>query len=242
MTRDGKRADIDFDYRSSKFPVALINGHLTASNSDIRAGSNDERHNDRWAGVSNWWRTLLGLPLGGGRPEGEADPVFNSPPRTKENAKPAVAIHDFLQVWLVDKKPGEIITSFSDTALSCMELEQGRAVDRGVARFSMFMGLRQANETIGAITDLSQAVVSVPLNKPELRMIDQPYKSQFALYDVREDLAERFNCANRLDPSQMSTKAAKSVAFGKYVGAIFLPQDCAGAERRDSRNVVGETE
>jgi hypothetical protein len=34
ISRDGKRADIDVDYRSSKFPAALINGHLTASNSE----------------------------------------------------------------------------------------------------------------------------------------------------------------------------------------------------------------
>src|SRR4030095_5225950 len=78
ISRDGKRADIDVDYRSSKFPAALINGHLTASNSDIRAGNNDERHNDRWAGVSNWWRSLLGLPLGGDRPEEEQERLHSS--------------------------------------------------------------------------------------------------------------------------------------------------------------------
>jgi hypothetical protein len=232
ITRDGKRADIDVDYRSSKFPVALINGHLNSSNSDIRAGNNDERHNKTWAGVSNWWRSLLGLPLGGGdRPE-EEEARLDSPPRTKENAKPAVAIHDFLQAWLVDRKPQEVIGYFSETAFSCMELEQGRPVDRGVARFSMFVGLREINEKIGTVTDLSQVVVGVPLNKPELRAIDQSYKNEFALYDVREDLAERFNCANRLDPSQVSAKAAKSTAFGKYVGAVFYlktPQGVKGA-------------
>jgi hypothetical protein len=231
ITRDGKRADIDVDYRSSKFPVALVNGHLSSSNSDIRAGNNDERHNNQWAGVSNWWRSLLGLPLGSDQPD-EEEASLTSPPRTKENAKPAVAIHDFLQVWLVDRKPQEVIGYFSDTAFSCMELEQGRPVDRGVVRFSMFMGLRQINEKIGTITDLSQVVVGVPLNRPQLREIEQPYKSQFALYDVREDLAEHFSCANRLDPSQMSTKAAKSMSFGKYVGAVFYlktPQGVKGA-------------
>jgi hypothetical protein len=40
LTRDGKRADIDVDYRSSKFPNALVNGHLRAANSDVRAGNN----------------------------------------------------------------------------------------------------------------------------------------------------------------------------------------------------------
>ncbi len=37
MSRDNKLADIDVDYRSSGFPKALVNGHLTASNSDVRA-------------------------------------------------------------------------------------------------------------------------------------------------------------------------------------------------------------
>src|SRR5262252_9422130 len=62
ITKDGKRGDIDVDYRSSKFPAALINGHLTASNSDVRAGNNDERHNQNWAGFPSWWRGFLGLP------------------------------------------------------------------------------------------------------------------------------------------------------------------------------------
>ena len=41
---DGRLADVDVDYRSSSFPVMLFNGHLSASNSDVRAGNNAERH------------------------------------------------------------------------------------------------------------------------------------------------------------------------------------------------------
>ncbi len=62
-TKDGKRGDIDVDYRSNKFPASLVNGHLTAANSDVRAGDNDVRHNQTWSGLSNWWRGFLGLPL-----------------------------------------------------------------------------------------------------------------------------------------------------------------------------------
>ena len=40
MSEDGLQADIDVDYRSSGSPQSLFNGHLTASNSDIRAGEN----------------------------------------------------------------------------------------------------------------------------------------------------------------------------------------------------------
>ena len=62
LTRDHMRADVDVDYRSSKFPKAVVNGHLTASNSDVRAGNNLERHDSRWAGLSGWWQSLFGLP------------------------------------------------------------------------------------------------------------------------------------------------------------------------------------
>jgi hypothetical protein len=220
VTKDGKRADIDVDDRSSKFPVALVNGHLTASNSDIRSGNNDDRHNNRWAGVSNWWHSLLGLPLSGSEREEEA-PVLPREPKIKDKAPPADAVQDFLHSWLVDQKPGEAVAYISDAALPCMELEQGGTIDRGVARFKMLMGLHQINQQIGKITDLSEAVVAVPIKDPRGHALEQPYKSQFALYDVREDLAEEFMCNNRLDPSRASDKAAHSKAFGKYVGAVF---------------------
>ena len=37
------------DYRTSGFPSALFNGHLTAQNSDVRAGNNYQGHLQRWA-------------------------------------------------------------------------------------------------------------------------------------------------------------------------------------------------
>ncbi len=62
-SQDGRRADIDVDYRTSGFPAALFNGHLTAQNSDVRAGNNYDGHLQRWAGLSNWWHNLFGLPV-----------------------------------------------------------------------------------------------------------------------------------------------------------------------------------
>ena len=56
---DGRHADIDVDYRSSSFPLGLFNGHLTASNSDVRAGNNYDRHINRWTGFQNWWRSFF---------------------------------------------------------------------------------------------------------------------------------------------------------------------------------------
>ena len=44
VAEDGLSADIDVDYRTSKAPQSLFNGHLTSSNSDVRAGDNARRH------------------------------------------------------------------------------------------------------------------------------------------------------------------------------------------------------
>ena len=60
---DGRLADVDVDYRSSVFPVSLFNGHLSAANSDVRAGDNAERHAGRWSGFQNWWRSFFGSNL-----------------------------------------------------------------------------------------------------------------------------------------------------------------------------------
>jgi hypothetical protein len=58
IAQDGRLADVDVDYRSSSFPGMLFNGHLSAANSDVRAGDNAERHAARWTGFQNWWRLL----------------------------------------------------------------------------------------------------------------------------------------------------------------------------------------
>lgn len=56
ISRGRRMADIDVDYRSESFPKALFSGHLTAANSDVRAGNNLDRHDDRWQGLNGWWR------------------------------------------------------------------------------------------------------------------------------------------------------------------------------------------
>jgi hypothetical protein len=218
-TRDGKLADIDVDYRSSKFPVFLINGHLSASNSDVRAGNNDERHNGQWTGYSSWWRGFLGLPLLDRGSDSDNWPT--NQPAVKASAKPEVAVRDFLKSWLVDQKPDVAAPYFADSAFRCRELEGGPPVDAGLAKFSLMVGLKSANQRIGKVVQLSDAIEGVRLTGPRGKVISQPYESEFVLYDVREDLAEQMKCLNRIDPANLSPKAVNSKSFGKYVGSVF---------------------
>lgn len=61
-------SDIDVDYRASGFPKGLVNGHLSAANSDVRAGNNLDRHDGRWSGLNGWWRNVFGQLGTGGKP------------------------------------------------------------------------------------------------------------------------------------------------------------------------------
>ncbi len=232
LTRDAARADIDVDYRSSKFPVGLVNGHLTASNSDIRAGDNDTRHDSQWAGVQNWWRNLLGLPLTDTAKPVKGGPVLVATEPKLKGAKPADAIYEFFNSWLVEQKPNEAVPNFAEEAFACMEVEKGSKIDRGMAKYAMLQGMMAVNKQLGKISSLSEATVGVTIKDDRLKLIEQSHNSQFVLYDVREDVAEAFNCVNKLDSTQISAKAMKSRSFGKYVGAVLRIKTKDQAEGR----------
>ncbi len=86
MAPDGRHADIDVDYRSSRFPQALFNGHLSAANSDVRAGNNTQRHLQRWQGLTDWWRNLFGLDIAEPDAETVAETTGDVPPLPRKGA------------------------------------------------------------------------------------------------------------------------------------------------------------
>ncbi len=224
-TQDNTRADVDVDYRSSGFPKGLVNGHLAASNSDVRAGRNDEIHNNQWRGLNNWWRSLLSLPQQVGRQSAGFEETGKMPaePAARAGMKPAEAVFDMLNTWLVKRDVENVLSYFAEQSLACADLEPGEKADRGMARFRLLMALQRANQRFGIVQQLGDISTAV---QPEgtgarSKVVQQPHQGQFALYDVREDAAERFKCVNRLDPTQISPKAAESKKFGKYYGAVF---------------------
>src|SRR6516164_5125600 len=110
ISRDERMSDIDVDYRSSTFPKALFDGHLTAGNSDIRAGNNLDTHDNRWAGLSGWWRQVFGFSLGSSAkpatdPTTGRAPIIPTIPRLKADQGIDASAHDFLKSWVVDKRP-----------------------------------------------------------------------------------------------------------------------------------------
>ena len=231
-TRDKTRADVDVDYKSSGFPKGLVNGHLSSSNSDVRAGRNDEIHNSQWSGLNNWWRNLLSLPRETKKDVYAEAGGATANARAQAKMKPADAVHDLLNTWLVERKPENVISYFAQQSFACADLEAGEKLDRGMAPFRLLMALQQANQRFGNVSQLADILTAVPPAHAGVRtkLVQHPYQGQFALYDVREDAAEQFSCVNRLDATQTSPKAAASKSFGKYYGAVFRIGKKDGAE------------
>ena len=221
LARDGTHGDIDVDYRQSQFPIMLINGHLTASNSDVRAGNNDERHNGHWAGLMNWWRGFMGLPAAESPSGAAADGIASSEPRLGRGTKAEDAIFDFMQAWLVEQDPRVAVGYVAPRAFACLEVERGVPVDRGVARFQVVRAMQSVNQRIGKVDSLAAALRGISLVGSRSREIPQPHRDAFVMYDVREDFAEALDCENRLHPEQADAGRAQSTRFGDYVGAVF---------------------
>jgi hypothetical protein len=105
-------------------------------------------------------------------------------------------------------------------------------VDHGMAKFKLLIAMQQANRHFGNPPQLMGVSTAVPLEATAVRvkLVEQSYEREFALYDVREDAAEQFKCANRVDATRISSKAAASKAFGKYYGAVFRLGGKGGAK------------
>src|SRR4029079_3033912 len=82
VSADGLRADVDVDYRGSNAPQSLFNGHLTSSNSDVRAGDNARRHSQQWTGFVSWWTERFGKMRFPDRAEAAEGAMGAAPTRT----------------------------------------------------------------------------------------------------------------------------------------------------------------
>src|SRR5262245_20788709 len=219
---DRRRADIDVDYRASSFPVGLFNGHLTSSNSDVRAGDNYDRHVGRWNGFQNWWRSFFGVRQDRA-PEAVASSTALALPKAPRagNKNVDVMVNDFLTAWLLE---GDIVAAMgyvSERSYACLarDLEDQSNFDRGLAPFQLMVNLKSAHDSLGSRGALDQVVAGSRINTPALRLVQQPHQEQFVVYSVPDDVAATLDCESQLtlgDP-----KKAKRT-YGNFFGASFL--------------------
>jgi hypothetical protein len=217
---DNLRADVDVDYRSATFPISMVNGHLSAANSDVRAGNNADRHTARWAGFQNWWRNFFGVRL-----ERDPEPV-KAWPLTEGRVPRAgqrnidVMVRDFMNAWLIE---GDVVAAMgyiAPRAYACVAdyADDSSTVDLGMAPFQLMNALKATHDALGKHDSLERVAVGVRLSIPAVKVVQQPYHAQFVLYAVPDDVAAGYDCENRLRPGGTG-RATRT--YGNYYGSTF---------------------
>jgi hypothetical protein len=226
VAKDTRHADIDVDYRSAKFPQGLVNGHLTAANSDVRAAGNTQKHLQRWRGLIDWWENLFGF-LGQGEPSEESIVEGEIPaiPRKGSDSLDAAAA-DYLTAWLVDQKPNFSAAYLSSLAYSCLEEygpDSGKVATAGVAPYLAANEMAEVNRAMGKVNKLEDAAEPLSLHDKNLKPVKHRYEKAFSLYHVANGQAAEYLC----DPERAFDDFEKMIAegsknkYGSYFASIF---------------------
>src|SRR6516164_9284511 len=202
ITRDERMSDIDVDYRSSTFPKALFDGHLTAGNSDVRAGGNLTTHDDRWEGLNGWWRQVFGFSLGSSAKSsndattGRAAPIPVNPRVTASEGIDA-SVNDFLKSWVVEKQPQNAIAYISPISYPCLETiaaKRQKPIPPGMVRFNTLMAMNRFNASLGNVTSVEDVFEAATNWKTDLKEEKNAYPAEFRLVEVPSDMAQYQEC------------------------------------------------
>lgn len=199
ISKDGRHADIDVDYRSSRFPMALFNGHLSSANSDVRAWDNTERHARRWIGLVDWWRNLFGMVSPQETSPVTANGDISSEPR-KGTANLDLAVNDFLSAWLIEQRPEVAAAYLSPRSFSCLEqygAQAGTEINGGLAPYVAVKEMAATSALVGKIGKLHEAVSADPIQGNSFRNVRLKNDSSFSLYRVTNREATRLECDAR---------------------------------------------
>ena len=227
ISRDKKLADVDVDYRSSGFPKALVNGHLTASNSDVRAGNNLDRHDGRWSGLNGWWRNVFGQLEAGVAPpkENATERIGRIPlnPGVKANQGIDKGAHDFLQSWLVKKEPNKSVAYFSRRSYPCLEAmpqNTRQSVSQGMVRLRTLMAMQKFSDNIGTVNSVGDVFEPADKWSQALKPAKNAYASEFRLVSLPADMAADEECIaiSDADLSKQSKEKYFATAFRGKTG------------------------
>lgn len=201
VARTGRRADIDVDYRSSAGVSALVSGHLTSANSDVRAGQNVMTHNRRWDGLSNWWKDLMAAFLD--RPALNESVVGFASGAERERRRIArgpihEAVYAYLKDWLVEQEPEELLPLISIKAYPCVaEFGGDSHPDSKLALSRILRQMMERNRSLGRVERLEDVVHAVSYRLPDSLPVQHPYGKLFSLQEVPDDVAWAIDCRIR---------------------------------------------
>ncbi len=233
ISRDHKLSDVDVDYRSSGFPKGLVNGHLSAANSDVRAGNNLALHDGRWSGLNGWWRDVFGQLGSGGTPPKETatERLGQIPmnPGVKADQGADKSAHDFLQSWVVAKEPNKSVAYLSRRSYPCLEVlaqKGAQPVPQGMIRLQTLKAMQKFSDSLGAVNTVADVFESADKWPQPSKPAKNAYPSEFQLVNLPSDVGQDEECI--AVPTDTSSKRQEE----KYFATAFR------GKKGDSRNKV----
>lgn len=145
---------------------------------------------------------------------------------TTGDQKIEAAAADYLTAWLVEQKPNLSAAYLSSLSYSCLEEygpNSGKVASAGVAPYLVTNQLAAVNKTLGKVSTLQDAIEPISLRDQNLKLVKQPYRTAFSLYQVSNGLAADFLC----DPEKAFEKFDKDRVkgttgkYGSYFATAF---------------------
>ena len=231
VAADGLSADIDVDYRTSRAPQSLFNGHLTSSNSDVRSGDNARRHERRWSGFANWWSDVFGgMRFGDQSDEGDG-PFGGAPTRSPSPVPPnraatapipevADATQELLTDWLIRRNYQEAASFFAPDVFRCvadsMDLDPKTSPER--LRQASLRLLEKTADEWGRPTSLGMAMNPVIPWSPAVRIVKHAFEQDFTVVEAPTELGEMYECG-ATPPRNFVLSSTPQ--YGTYYGAVL---------------------
>jgi hypothetical protein len=231
LSEDALSADVDVDYRTSRAPASLFNGHLTSSNSDVRAGDNARQHARRWNGFVDWWSDHFRPVKFITTEERSAGPFGTAPTRSPTALPPdrpidapipelADAVQEFLADWLVRRNYREAQAFIASPALACVAdslgMDPGASPDR--LRQASLQLLKKTGNEWGRPRNLTEAMNPVVPWSPTVRVLKHAFERDFTLVEAPTELGAQYECGATPPKTFRPTTTPQ---YGSYFGAML---------------------
>ena len=216
---------------TSKTPKSLFNGHLTASNSDVRAGDNARLHDRHWKGFPDWWSSMFGTvkfvdsaePAPGPFGTAATRPVSPLPPNRPANAsipEVADAVQEFLTDWLIRRNYQEAAAFLAPDVLPCIadSLDMNPKAPQAQLRQAALQLLEKTAKTWGHPGNLTEAMNPVFPWAPSVRVIKHPFERDFTIVEAPTELGAQYECG-ATPPKKFEPAATPQ--YGTYYGALL---------------------
>jgi hypothetical protein len=223
ISKDGTRADIDIDYKSSSFPAALFNGHLKSSNSDVRPRRHFSRHTSRWKGLIDWWDGIVENDnhhnyhiLRSRSDHFQTDKIGTG----QEAETVSRQVDRFLNLWLVQGDLDKASQSVSRVMEACADLDENsrlRNAGRESSRRLFDEMMREVKRRVGRVDNVDRALVAIDPHDKQIRLVDHEDKKAYALGHVTEAHFNHFICKNKNSPATSKSHLDRSRYASDYV-------------------------